>query len=191
MTVNASGDDSVTDVTDGNPVTKEVVTDDSVTGVTYGKPVIKEVVTDDSITSVTYGKSVTKEIVTDDSITGVTYRKPVTKEEHAITIETQPGEPIGDMSVSGPDWLKVGKITLKDEEKGLLYLPNGWLNDRVTDAAQELLKQQFPHILSTAITYSCEIAAKHFLNGPQTDVYRSISKGLRHLNTSAHRLYVV
>ena len=46
------------------------------------------------------------------------------------------------------------------------------------------------HILSTAITYSCVIAAKHFLNGPHTDVYISISKCLRYLNKSAHRLYV-
>ena len=80
-----------------------------------------EVVTDHSITCVTYGKPVTKEVVTDDSITGVTYGKPVTKEENAIIIETEPGEPVGDTSVSGPDWLKVGKLTLKDEEKGLLY----------------------------------------------------------------------
>ena len=47
------------------------------------------------------------------------------------------------------------------------------------------------YILSTAITYPCVIAAKHFMNGPHTDVYRSISKGLRYLNASTHRLYVV
>ena len=146
MTVNASEDNTVTGVTDGNPVTKEVVTHDSITAVTYRKPVTKEVVTDDSVTGVTYGKPVAKEVVTDDSITGVTYEKPMTKEENTIMIETEPGEPVGNTSISGPDWLKMGKITLKDEEKGLLYLPNGWLNDRIIDAAQELLKQQFPHI---------------------------------------------
>ena len=39
------------------------------------------------------------------------------------------------------------------------------------------------HILSMAITYSCLVAARHLLNGPHTDVYRSISKGQVHLNT--------
>ena len=33
-------------------------------------------------------------------------------------------------------------------------------------------------ILLMAIKYSCVIAAKHFLNGPHANVYRSISKGL-------------
>ena len=49
---------------------------------------------------------------------------------------------------AGPDWLQIGSITLKDEEKSILYLPNAWLNDRIIDATQEMLKRQFPHIWS-------------------------------------------
>ena len=29
---------------------------------------------------------------------------------------------------AGPVWLRVGNITLKDEEKSILYLTNAWLN---------------------------------------------------------------
>ena len=49
---------------------------------------------------------------------------------------------------AGPDWLQIGSITLADEEKSILYLPNAWLNDRIIDATQEMLKRQFPHIWS-------------------------------------------
>ena len=64
-------------------------------------------------------------------------------------------------------------------------------SERVANLINKEVRSTRVDILSTAITYSCVIAAEHFLNGPHTDVYRSISEDLVHLNTSAHRLYVV
>ena len=31
---------------------------------------------------------------------------------------------------AGPDWLQIVSISIKDEEKSILHLPNAWLNDR-------------------------------------------------------------
>ena len=78
------------------------------------------------------GTSVTTE---SNNVTENPYRKsmtPVTKDSSR--------------DVAGPDWLRVGNTTLKDEEKSILYQPNAWLNDRIVDAVQEILKRQFPHI---------------------------------------------
>ena len=66
--------------------------------------------------------------VTDDNVKGDTIGKPLTTTHDP----------------AGPDWLQIGSITLKDEEKSILYLPNAWLNDRTIDATQEMLKQQSP-----------------------------------------------
>ena len=104
------------------PVTPLPVTEDS-----PRKPVTPHTVTED-----TPRKPVTPHTVTED-----TPRKPVT-----------PREPVTPHTVAGPDWINVGNITLKDEEKSILYLPSAWLNDRIIDAAQEMLKRQFPHIWS-------------------------------------------
>ena len=52
-------------------------------------------------------------------------------------------------------------------------------------------RERLLHILSTAIAYLCVIATKCFLNGADAEVNVSISKGLVHLNTTVHRLYMV
>ena len=80
-----------------------------------------------SLEAITSRKSVTGDNVTENTI-----EKPVTTTHDP----------------AGPDWLQIGSITLKDEEKNFLYLPNAWLNDRIIDATQEMLKLQFPHIWS-------------------------------------------
>ena len=46
--------------------------------------------------------------------------------------------------VAGPDWLRVGNTTLKDEEKSILYLLNAWLNDPIIDTAQRDFKTPSP-----------------------------------------------
>ena len=82
-------------------------------------------------------KPVTSVTIEGNNVTENPYRKsltPVTKDSSR--------------DVASPDWLKVWTTTLKDEEKSILYLPNAWLNDRIVDAAQEILKHQFPHIWS-------------------------------------------
>ena len=49
-------------------------------------------------------------------------------------------------SISGPEWVKIGNISLKEEERRILYSPTEWINDRINDAAMNLIKNQFPHI---------------------------------------------
>ena len=63
-----------------------------------------------------------------------------------IDIETEPGVNVNDISMSGAEWIKIGKVILKDEEKKILESPNEWLNDRIIDAAQHLIKQKAPRI---------------------------------------------
>ena len=60
--------------------------------------------------------------MTGDNVTDDTIGKPVT-----TTYDP-----------AGPDWLQIGSITFKDEEKSILYLPNAWLNDRIIDVTQEM-----------------------------------------------------
>ena len=88
--------------------------------------------------------------VTDETsrkpVTGETSRKPVTGDNVTENTIRKPVTTTHDPA--GPDWLQIGSITLKDEEKSILYLPNAWLNDRIIDATQEMLKRQFPHIWS-------------------------------------------
>ena len=77
-------------------------------------------------------------------VTDETSRKPVTDKN--VTEDTI-GKPVTiTRDPAGPDWLQIWSITLKDEKN--LYLPNAWLNDRIIDATQEMLKRQFPHIWS-------------------------------------------
>mgnify|MGYP002260086732 CR=1 FL=1 len=47
---------------------------------------------------------------------------------------------------AGPVWLKIGDLQLRQEEREILTHRQEWLNDRIIDAAQILLKRQFPHI---------------------------------------------
>ena len=58
--------------------------------------------------------------VTPHTVTEDTPRKPVTP--HTVTEDTPrkpvtPREPVTPHTVAGPDWINVGNITLKDEEK--------------------------------------------------------------------------
>ena len=52
-----------------------------------------------------------------------------------IDIETEPGVNVNDISMSGAEWIKIGKVILKDEEKKILESPNEWLNDRIIKVA--------------------------------------------------------
>ena len=64
-------------------------------------------------------------------VTGETSRKPVTGDN--VTDDTI-GKPVTTTyDPAGPDWLQIGSITLKDEEKSILYLPN-----RIIDVTQEM-----------------------------------------------------
>jgi hypothetical protein len=48
-----------------------------------------------------------------------------------IEQDIEPGEPVqSNTSVSGPEWLDIGQLKFKDEEKSILYSPTEWLNDR-------------------------------------------------------------
>ena len=71
-----------------------------------------------------------------------TSRKPVT--DYNVTDDTIAKPVTTTHDPAGPDWLQIGSITLKDEEKSILYLPNAWLNDRTIDATQEMLKLHPP-----------------------------------------------
>ena len=48
--------------------------------------------------------------------------------------------------LDGPVWLKIDDLQLRQEEKEILTHRGDWLNDRIIDAAQILLKRQFPYI---------------------------------------------
>ena len=89
-------------------------------------------------------KSVTPMTIEGNNVTENPSRKSVT----LVTTESNnvTENPYRKSVTPGPDWLRVGDTTLKDEEKSILYLPNAWLNDRIVDAVQEILKRQFPHI---------------------------------------------
>ena len=100
---------------------------------TRRKPVTSVTIEGNNVTENPSRKSMTPVTTESNNVTENPYRKsvtPVTKD------------------VAGPDWLRVGNTTLKDEEKSILYLPNAWLNDRIVDAVQEILKRQFPYIWS-------------------------------------------
>ena len=90
-----------------------------------------------NVTENPYRKSVTPVTTESNNVTENPYRKSVTP----VTKDSS-------RDVAGPVWLRVGNTTLKDEEKSIFYLPNAWLNDRIVDAVQEILKRQFPHIWS-------------------------------------------
>ena len=101
---------------------------------TRRKPVTSVTIEGNNVTENLYRKSLTPVTTESNNVTENPYRKSVTKDSSR--------------DVAGPDWLRVGNTTLKDEEKSILYLPNAWLNDRIVDAVQEILKCQFPHIWS-------------------------------------------
>ena len=48
--------------------------------------------------------------------------------------------------LDGPVWKKIGDMQLRQEEKEILSHRGDWLNDRIMDAAQILLRRQFPYI---------------------------------------------
>ena len=52
----------------------------------------------------------------------------------------------GDEEDKNSTWLKIGSIDLKFHEKSILQSDDMWLNDKHINAAQYLLKQQFPLI---------------------------------------------
>ena len=104
---------------------------------TRRKPVTSVTIEGNNVTENPYRKSVTPVTTESNNVTENPYRKSVTP----VTKDSS-------RDVAGPVWLRVGNTTLKDEEKSILYLPNEWLNDRIVDAVQEILKRQFPHIWS-------------------------------------------
>ena len=104
---------------------------------TRRKPVTSVTIEGNNVTENPYRKSVTHVATESNNVTENLYRKSVT----SVTKDSS-------RAVAGPDWLRVGNTTLKDEEKSILNLPNAWLNDRIVDAVQEILKRQFPHIWS-------------------------------------------
>ena len=73
-------------------------------------------------------------------------RKPVT--DDSIKVDTSRKPVMTTHEPTGPDWLNVGSIILKDKENSILFLPNAYLNDRIMNATQEMLKWQYPHIWS-------------------------------------------
>ena len=99
------------------------------------KPVTSVTIEGNNVTEIPYRKSATPVTTESNNVTENPYRKSVTP----VTKDSS-------RDVAGPDWLRVGNTTLNDEEKSILYLPNGWLNDRIVYAVQEILKRQFPHI---------------------------------------------
>ena len=101
------------------------------------KPVTSVTIEGNNVTENPSRKSVTPVTTESNNVTKNAYRKSVTP----VTKDSS-------RDVAGPDWLRVGNTTLKDEEKSILYLPNAWLNDRIVDAVQKILKRQFPHIWS-------------------------------------------
>ena len=106
--------DSFTDVRE-DPVAmsmSEEITDKSITR--RRKPVTTDSITEDAYTDLRNRKTEMTDAIPDlttDNITDIKCRKPVTKDN------------IRD--VAGPDWLSVGNVMLKDEERSILYLPNG------------------------------------------------------------------
>ena len=47
--------------------------------------------------------------------------------------------------LDGPIWKQIDDMQLRQEEKEILSHRRDWLNDRIMDAAQILLKRQFPY----------------------------------------------
>ena len=63
--------------------------------------------------------------------------KTKTVTESSIYISISESEQQANRStVSGSEWLIVGKITLNDEERSILYLPNAWQNVKMIAAEQ-------------------------------------------------------
>ena len=52
----------------------------------------------------------------------------------------------GNERSDGPVWLKISGIELQLEEKEILQHWIDWLNDKIMDAAQILMRHQFPYI---------------------------------------------
>ena len=123
---------------------------------TRRKPVTSVTIEGNKVTENPSRKSVTPVMIEGNNVTDNQSRKsvtPVTTESNNVTENpyrksVTPVTKDSSRDVAGPDWLRVGNTTLKDEEKSILYLPNAWLNDRIVDAVQEILKRQFPHIWS-------------------------------------------
>ena len=44
------------------------------------------------------------------------------------------------------NWMSVGTVQLTQDDKEILKFPDMWLNDKITNAAQHILKKQFPLI---------------------------------------------
>ena len=123
---------------------------------TQRKPVTSVTIIGNNITENPYRKSVTPVTTESNNVTENPFRKSVTPlmtdinkiTEHPYRKSVTPMAKDSSRDVAGPDWLRLGITTLQDEEKSILYLPNAWLNDRIVEAAQEILKRQFPHIWS-------------------------------------------
>ena len=123
---------------------------------TRRKPVTSVTIEGNKVTENLYRKSVTPVTTESNNVMENPYRKSVTPlttdtnniTEHPYRKSVTPLTKDSSRDIAVPDWLRVGNTTLKDEGKSILYLPNAWLNDRIVDAAQEILKCQFPHIWS-------------------------------------------
>ena len=61
--------------------------------------------------------------------------KTVTESSSYISI-SESEQQANPLTVSGSEWLTVGKITLNDEERSILYLPNAWQNVKMIAAEQ-------------------------------------------------------
>ena len=59
---------------------------------------------------------------------------------------SNPGQIASCHRLDGPVWKQIGDMQLRQEEKGILSHRGDWLNDRIMDAAQILLRRQFPYI---------------------------------------------
>ena len=123
---------------------------------TQRKPVTSVTIIGNIITENPYRKSVTPVMTESNNVTENPFRKSVTPlmtdinniTEHPYRKSVTPMTKDSSRDVAGPDWLRFGITTLHDEEKSILYLPNAWLNDRIVEAAQEILKRQIPYIWS-------------------------------------------
>ena len=104
----------------------------------YRKSVMPVTTESNIVTENPYRKSMTPLTTEINNVTEHPYRKSVTKDSSR--------------DVAGPDWLRVGNTTLKDEEKSILYLLNAWLNDRIVDAAQEILQRNSPSPRNNVVT---------------------------------------
>ena len=71
------------------------------------------------------------------------------KDDSVLSKTLEPGEDediAGNERPDGPLWLKISGIELRLEEKEILQHRTDWLNDKIMDAAQILMRRQFPYI---------------------------------------------